>query len=660
MDEAQSQTVTFTVTPATAADAALAAQIFVADGNGDPDVTVDSQGTLRFQTLPDANGDVTFTIVADDNSGLPLSTSPVKTFTISVRPVNDPPTFTPGASTVSHDEDSGTYSDVWATDISAGPFEENTGVQTVRFDVSIDPADAALFQTAPTIDDSGVLRFVPAPDANGTATVTVRAIDSAGGISDPVLFDIIINPVVDTPTAVDDVFEVDEDTVRTLLRQELLDNDIDPDLPDDVLTISLVSTVTRSGASVTLDSDNNVVYDPTQSSVLQSLAPGETATDTFSYVLIDSFGRVSQPAVVSMIVSGVNDAPQLLPDNPDVQPTGSTILRPLDNDSDIDGTLDVSTLEITLDPAFGSVTLPGDGTIIYTPYAGFRGTDTLRYTVKDNLGAAGPETLISIRANAAPVAADDRGGTFQNEAVDIDVLANDSDPDGDDTLNPDSIVIVRQPTSGTAFALGGGLVRYVPAEGFNGNDSFTYTVSDNLGRPSEPATVRVQVVSSRAQNPLNNMDVSGDGEISPIDALLTVNLLNRLGPVNINNAGVWQPDETYALGDIVQVGDQSWLAEGTPTVGQQPGPGTVWGEVGKPFYDVDGNRRIEPLVVLTVVNELNRRARQGQGSGQGEAVAGLERRSEEETQVALDLAHTLPPAPRGKLVSTDAAVVEAV
>ncbi len=650
-DESDLQTVSFVITPT---DAVLARTVFATDVDGNLLVSADEAGTLRFQTLPDANGDVEFTVFAVDD-GDPaggLNTSTSKTFTISVDAVNDPPTFVPGDSLIREDEDSGSYSQPWATSILAGPADEVAAGQSVRFEVTIDPADAGLFQVAPTISDDGTLRFTPAADANGTAVVTVVALDSLDLAAEPVTLTIEITPQVDRPVAAADEFEVDEDNPRTLLASELLANDSDADLPDDELTIVLPSGVTFSGATVSLDADNNVVYDPSQAIALQALAPGQETTDTFTYFLTDSFGETSEEVTVSLVVSGINDAPRLFPDNPDVSSTGATILRPLDNDVDIDGTIDPTSLEITLRPSFGSVEVRNDGTILYTSFAGFRGNDLIRYTVADNLGLRSIDGQINITSNSAPIAEDDRTGTFRDEAVDISVVFNDFDPDANGSIDADSVVIVTAPQNGTAIALPGGLVRYIPNDGFVGNDVFTYRVSDNLGRSSEPATVRVQVSASRLQNPVDNADVDNDGNISAVDALLVIFYLNRNRPTDLNMAGTWQDDVDYSRGDVVQFEGRSWLANEEVPVGVEPTLDSDWIRMTPPFYDVDGNQRIEPFDALRVINALNRRARDSRGEVAGEAAPSIDRRDSAPTEVVIDQAHTLLRPAASKVIGT--------
>jgi hypothetical protein len=89
--------------------------------------------------------------------------------------------------------------------------------------------------------------------------------------------------------------------------------------------------------------------------------------------------------------------------------------------------------------------------------------------------------------NRAPEANDDNASTATDTPVTIDVLANDSDADGD----PMTISAVGAPSHGSASASGGSIT-YTPASGFAGTDTFTYTVSDSFGG-SDTATVTVVV-----------------------------------------------------------------------------------------------------------------------------------------------------------------------
>ena len=77
----------------------------------------------------------------------------------------------------------------------------------------------------------------------------------------------------------------------------------------------------------------------------------------------------------------------------------------------------------------------------------------------------------------APTAAPDSTTTGRGRPVDIDVRANDSDADGDAL----SVQSVTQPQHGTASVEANGAIRYTPADGFEGTDSFSYTVDDGRG-----------------------------------------------------------------------------------------------------------------------------------------------------------------------------------
>ena len=91
-----------------------------------------------------------------------------------------------------------------------------------------------------------------------------------------------------------------------------------------------------------------------------------------------------------------------------------------------------------------------------------------------------PVTITVVNVDEAPVAEDDTASaTEDGSPVTIDVLANDSDPEGMQ-LTLDS---VTQPANGSA-AIVGTNVEYTPGAGYYGTDSFTYTVSDQSGNSS--------------------------------------------------------------------------------------------------------------------------------------------------------------------------------
>ncbi|MFC1759129.1 Ig-like domain-containing protein, partial [Planctomycetota bacterium] len=140
----------------------------------------------------------------------------------------------------------------------------------------------------------------------------------------------------------------------------------------------------------------------------------------------------------------------------------------------------------------GTVVLQSDGTVIYTPDADYNGSDHLFYTVTNEQGgrAFSSVEITVVPDNDAPRPLDDSTLAFPGVARVIDVLANDSDIEGE-TL---SVASVSQGQHGTTTITVDGLVHYVANTDFEGTDSFTYTVRDSSGLATD-ATVDVQVSS---------------------------------------------------------------------------------------------------------------------------------------------------------------------
>ncbi|WGL51310.1 sigma-70 family RNA polymerase sigma factor [Nocardioides sp. BP30] len=131
--------------------------------------------------------------------------------------------------------------------------------------------------------------------------------------------------------------------------------------------------------------------------------------------------------------------------------------------------------------------------VTYTPDTGWRGTDTIAYVLADAHGRTVSGSVQVTTPDAAPVAQADVlriPGTWQRgTATRLDVLANDRDENGD----PLRVKRVTTPAHGTA-TVSGGVVRYSPAAGYTGADSFGYTVADGHGGT---ATASVTVTIGR-------------------------------------------------------------------------------------------------------------------------------------------------------------------
>ncbi|MBL7973229.1 MAG: hypothetical protein JNL03_17040, partial [Prolixibacteraceae bacterium] len=164
---------------------------------------INTNGALTFTPAPDAFGTATVTVSLKDNGGIDnggIDQSAAQTFTITVNPVNDAPTFTKGSDlTVNEDAGAQTITN-WATSISRGPANENN--QILTFTLANDNLD--LFDTQPSVSTSGTLTFTPKANAFGVTTITVILSDdgtTAYGGADKVVktFTITVLPVNDAP-----------------------------------------------------------------------------------------------------------------------------------------------------------------------------------------------------------------------------------------------------------------------------------------------------------------------------------------------------------------------------------------------------------------------------------------------------------------------------
>jgi hypothetical protein len=155
--------------------------------------------------------------------------------------------------------------------------------------------------------------------------------------------------------------------------------------------------------------------------------------------------------------------------------------------------------------ANGATSVNGDGSVTYTPNAGFSGSDSFGYSVSDgNGGVASASVTVTVNGpiNSPPVALDDGATTDQGVPVTIAVLANDSDPDGD----PLSVSgIASQGAGGFASVNADGTVTYAPMTGFTGADSFVYEASDGQGGTAS-ASVTVTVNATNNQAPVAQDD----------------------------------------------------------------------------------------------------------------------------------------------------------
>jgi len=194
------------------------------------------------------------------------------------------------------------------------------------------------------------------------------------------------------PDARNDGARLNEDS--SFVTIDALANDADPN-PSDVLSVTSVDLSGTKG-SVTNNGDGTFTYRP--NGQFETLAQGQIGTDQFSYTISDGRGG-SDTAMVSIVIDGVNDAPEgrndsysgFFEDRLEV----SAAQGVLANDSDIDNSSGLRAL-LNAGPQNGSLVLQSDGRFTYTPAAGFSGQDQFTYILSDGIDAAAEPLTVTI------------------------------------------------------------------------------------------------------------------------------------------------------------------------------------------------------------------------------------------------------------------------
>jgi hypothetical protein len=180
-------------------------------------LSIDSTGLLMMDPTKDAYGTTQVRVRAKDNGGSANSETDISAeqiFNLTLRPVNDAPSFVKGADITVGENSAAFIQDDWAQEISPGP--TNEAGQTVSFDVS--GFKNSFFLIPPAINSTGQLTFTLAPNVYGETRVKVQAVDNGGverhGVdrSDVQTFQLIIRetntpPVVVVPNASITYFE---------------------------------------------------------------------------------------------------------------------------------------------------------------------------------------------------------------------------------------------------------------------------------------------------------------------------------------------------------------------------------------------------------------------------------------------------------------------
>ncbi len=316
---------------------------------------------------------------------------------------------------------------------------------------------------------NGSYVYTPPADWSGRDWFTYAANDAEGHTA-------LALVVIDvTPTAVDDKAATKAGRSITVAGPGVLGNDHGTDL-------TVVTSGTAKHGTVSIAADGTFVYTP---------AKGFSGTDTVTYRAQDASGQqVDATVTVTVGIDATKDAGHTIAGTPVTRDAAHGLLA---NDQ---GT--GLSAALARKPAHGTVTVQPTGAYVYTPAAGFTGTDTFSYTVTDASGQTTTATA-TMTVVAAAVATDDSATGTVGHQVRIDPLDNDSGTGGaafetatlhlidPKTGKPvDTVVVDGEGT----WTVGHGQVVFTPAAGHTGTLFVGYTVTDTEGQ-TVTATITV-------------------------------------------------------------------------------------------------------------------------------------------------------------------------
>jgi len=435
-------------------------------------VTLNADGTFLYTPNANFSGEDTFTYIVSDGELAGSET----TVTISVTPVNDAPIAI-------NDE----YQAIEDT-----PLEITTGgILANDSDPEGDSLTAQIVSEPQhgtvTLNADGTFSYTPNADFSGVDGFSYMASDGSVS-SDVATVTINVAAVNDAPVGVADAYTVAEDAVLDVGEGGVLGNDTDADSAELTATMGTGPT----NGTVTFNADGTFIYTPNAN------FNGE---DSFTYTVSDG-ELTSSETMVTISVTAENDLPVAVADaytTDENQPLQIAAAGVLSNDSDPDG--DSLSAAIVTGPANGTVSLAADGSFLYTPNAGFAGTDSFTYSAGD--GTASAEAIVTITVNDVvqpPATSSDAYSIGEDMVLDIaanwGVLANDIDPQG----TAMTAEVVTQPEHGTLVLDSSGAFRYTPNANFNGSDSFTYRATNAAGEVTEGvANIVVEALNDAPQ-----------------------------------------------------------------------------------------------------------------------------------------------------------------
>jgi len=527
---------------------------------------VDSMGIVTFTPAQGYFGRATIAYNVRDSLD---SVSNNANIHVDVEGVNTPPVAT--ADNTQTDQNVDVKLNVLANDSDPDGF-----LDTSRVDLDIVAPGIQKSKKNPEGDwsvDKGEVKFKPKKDFSGAAKIDYTVSDNEGAISNAVAITVTVVIPNKAPVAANDTGATTLNkpvTVNVVANDTDADGSIDPTSVDlNTATVGVQKTANTAQGSWSVTTAGVVTYTPI------ALFLGSA---TLTYVVNDNKGTVSNAATITITVQAVNVPPIAVNDNATTTKNKAVNVKVTDNDTDLDGTVDVTKVDLnttlagiqnTSDTPQGTYAVNITGVVTYTPVNNFTGIAALTYTVNDNTGATSNQATINItvqNVNSVPIAANDNGATSQNTAVTVNVVANDTDSDGvidaaKVDLNTTTAGVQNTNTSPQgAFSVNNiGIVTYTPVKDFTGTATMNYTVPDNNGGLSNVASITIAV------QPINAPVANEDAVTTKTNVSIDINVLandrdadGKIDPstvdLNTTTAGVQNtataPEGTFSVNSL--------------------------------------------------------------------------------------------------------------
>ncbi len=324
---------------------------------------INANGTVHYVPDPGYVGGDAFDYTIDDAHG----GSDTGSVAVTVAAINNPPVATDDVATTNEDT---------ATDIAVLSDDTDADGDALSVTSATDPPHGTT-----SVNGNGTIHYVPDANYNGDDTFGYTVSDGHGG-SDTGSVTVHVTAVNDSPVAVNDTATTNEDVAVDV---NVIGNDTDID--GNTLTATGVSGATKGTASI--NANGTVHFVPTLNA---------NGSGLFQYTISDGAGGTATGAA-TVTITPVNDPPVAVNDSATTAQGTPVTISVLANDTDIDGgSLSLGSVS---DPPHGTAVGNANGTITYTPDAGYNGPDALGYTASDGSAISNVGT-VSITVTAAP------------------------------------------------------------------------------------------------------------------------------------------------------------------------------------------------------------------------------------------------------------------